>query len=249
MKVIETAGLRFGQGLPKICVPLTGGSLPALLGEIREVRDLPADLFEWRIDRFSGSFSEALAMLDRELLGKPLLCTVRTRQEGGGADLTPEGYEGFLQGLLDWGGFQLLDVELSCGGERVERLTQAARKRGVGTVVSRHDFQKTPPEDEMTETLLEMKKLGADLPKLAVMPQSADDVLRLFSATRRASQAIGPVITMAMGDLGRLTRVGGGLFGSCLTFGAGREASAPGQINTEDLRAILEDVLPPDRRL
>lgn len=244
MDIVETAGLRFGEGLPKICIPLTGGGIPALISEIQEVRDLPADLYEWRIDCFFGGYSEGLDALGQELAGKPLLCTLRTKGEGGRAELSPEGYEAFLSGLLDRGGFQLLDIELSCGEDRVKRLVEKAHGKGIGVVVSRHDFEKTPPQEEILRTLEQMKELGADLPKMAVMPQAPKDVLTLLSATLRASEKIGPVITMSMGPLGKLSRVSGQVFGSCLTFGAGQSASAPGQINAEDLRAILEDISP-----
>lgn len=244
MNTIEIAGLRFGQGLPKICVPLTGSGMPALLSEIRAVADLPADLYEWRADSFFGGFSDALAALKEGLGEKPLLCTVRTEREGGGARLSPEEYERTLTGLLELGGFQLLDIEFSQGEDRVRRLAALARSQGIGVVVSQHDFEKTPAEDEMFHRLLAMKELGADLPKLAVTPRTPKDVLALLSATLRAAEKIGPVITMSMGGLGKITRVSGGVFGSCLTFGAGQSASAPGQIETEDLRAILEDLAP-----
>ncbi len=247
LEIVEIAGLRFGEGLPKICVPLTGESAPALLGEAQGARDLPADLFEWRMDSFFGSFSETLDMLGRELLGKPLLCTMRTKAEGGGGDLPPDAYEVFLSSLLDQGGFQLLDIELSCGEDRVRRLAEKARSKGLGVVISRHDFEKTPPEEEIFRTLVDMKELGADLPKMAVMPREPKDVLTLLSATLRASNAVGPVVTMSMGSLGRLSRVSGGLFGSCMTFGAGENSSAPGQINAEDLKAILEDIDPREK--
>ncbi len=248
MEIVEIAGLRFGRGLPKICVPLTGANMPALLNEAQMARDLPADLYEWRADGFFGSRSEALDMLGRELYGKPLLCTVRTKREGGNADLAPEAYESLLSELLDKGGFGLLDIELSCGEDLVRRLIERAREKGVGTVVSRHDFEKTPSEEEMVRTLLRMKELGADLPKLAVMPQSPEDVAALLTATVRAAGQIGPVITMSMGSLGKLSRVSGAVTGSCLTFGAGQNASAPGQIGAEDLRAILEDLDPEESR-
>ncbi len=244
MNVITLAGIPFGEGLPKICVPLTSGGMPALLSEIQEVRALPADLFEWRADCFYGGFADALEALKDGLWGKPLLCTLRTEREGGSAKLSPEEYERALWDLLDLDGFQLLDVELSCGEDRVRRLGEKAKAKGVGLVVSRHDFSRTPAEDEMVDTLLRMKELGADLPKLAVMPQSPEDVLALLGATLRASKVCGPVITMAMGDLGKFSRVSGALFGSCLTFGAGKSASAPGQIQAEDLKAILEDLSP-----
>lgn len=244
MNIVEIAGLRFGQGLPKVCVPITGGGMPALLMELQEVRDLPADLYEWRADRFFGDFSQAMAVLKESLDGRPLLCTLRTKAEGGGIEASPREYEKLLSGLLELEGFQLLDVELACGEDRARRLTDAAKEKGLGVVMSKHDFEKTPSEDQMVRTLVKMKELGADLPKLAVTPRDPEDVLALLSATLRASRQVGPVITMAMGDMGKLSRVSGALFGSCLTFGAGQNASAPGQINAEDLKAILEDLSP-----
>ena len=48
-----------------------------------------------------------------------------------------------------------------------------------------------------------------------------------------------PVITMSMGDYGKVSRVAGKSFGSAMTFGCLGKASAPGQINVDDLRAIL----------
>ena len=40
-----------------------------------------------------------------------------------------------------------------------------------------HDFAKTPPRAELVERMVQMQQAGADLPKLAVMPQSRTDVL------------------------------------------------------------------------
>jgi 3-dehydroquinate dehydratase-1 len=79
--------------------------------------------------------------------------------------------------------------------------------------------------------------------KVAVMPDTMTDVIRLLSATERASRQLPvPLITMAMGSLGVVTRVFGSLFGSALTFAAGEKSSAPGQIPIETLREILETV-------
>ena len=239
-KLVELAGLRFGEGAPKLCVPMVAQDISALEREAAAISSLPADLCEWRLDHFSGEFQEGIALLRRMLPGTPLLCTVRTRHDGGLFDGAPEEYEQVLLTMLQQGGFELLDVELSCGEDRVKSLAKAARAQGVGIIVSSHDFAKTPDESEMVSTLLKMKALGADLPKLAVMPQSAQDVLALLSATLQASQEIGPVVTMAMGALGVSSRVVGQLFGSCMTFGAGQAASAPGQLGAEDLRLILQ---------
>ncbi|WP_414626409.1 type I 3-dehydroquinate dehydratase [Lactobacillus delbrueckii] len=41
---------------------------------------------------------------------------------------------------------------------------------------------------------------------------------------------------MAMADLGKVSRIAGQVFGSCLSFGAVGKTSAPGQLSIEDLR-------------
>jgi 3-dehydroquinate dehydratase-1 len=72
------------------------------------------------------------------------------------------------------------------------------------------------------------------------MPQSMEDVHRLLGATLHASRSLPiPVISMAMGGLGAVTRVCGGAFGSALSFAVGSAASAPGQIPIEDVRAAV----------
>lgn len=242
MKVTEIAGLRFGEGLPKICVPLTAGDLEALSEEARLARDLPADLYEWRVDGFTGSVELGLQAIRRHIPEAVLLCTLRTKAEGGSADVNADAYEEKLNELIALGGFQLIDIELCWGEETVSRLVEKAKAKDLGVVISKHDFEKTPPPGEIVSALRQMHRLGADLPKVAVMPQSPRDVLELLNVTLWAAEELGPMVTMAMGGLGKLTRVAGQVVGSAMTFGAGQTASAPGQIGAEDLKAILEDV-------
>ncbi len=51
---------------------------------------------------------------------------------------------------------------------------------------------------------------------------------------------MGPLITMSMSEIGRLSRAAGSFTGSCITFGAGARASAPGQLGAAELRQVLD---------
>ena len=242
MKAVHMAGLSFGTGAPKICVPLTGPDLPALEPQLAAAEGLPADLYEWRADHFEGPWAPALALLG-DRAGRPVLCTLRTQGQGGRCGLPPGEYEEAVGALCAAEGvFGLVDIELACGEERVRRLADLAHARGLGVVVSHHDFAATPDRAVMGELLRKMKSLGADLPKLAVTPACPADVLALLEATLQAHEALGPVITMSMGSLGRVSRVCGELTGSCLTFAAGARASAPGQIGARAMRDILDSL-------
>ena len=90
--------------------------------------------------------------------------------------------------------------------------------------------------------LHKMQELNADIPKIAVMPTYKKDVLTLLSATEEmyTDYADRPIITMSMAGTGVISRLCGEVFGSALTFGAAKKASAPGQMGVEDLKTVLE---------
>ena len=100
----------------------------------------------------------------------------------------------------------------------------------------------TPSKEEIISRLCAMQEKGADIPKIAVMPQSKKDVLTLLSATNEMAEehANRPIITMSMAATGVISRLAGEVFGSCLTFGAAKKASAPGQMGVNDLKTVLE---------
>ena len=108
-------------------------------------------------------------------------------------------------------------------------------------VASNHDFHKTPAQEEIVSRLKKMQELGADIPKIAVMPQNKKDVLTLLAATEEMATeyADRPIITMSMAGTGVISRLCGEVFGSALTFGAVGKASAPGQMGAEDLKTVL----------
>jgi len=89
--------------------------------------------------------------------------------------------------------------------------------------------------------LEQIRESGADVVKLAVMPQNMWDVLHLLEETNRfhENHPDHPLITMSMGVKGGISRVAGEFFGSCVTFGAGGQASAPGQLPVKQLEEIL----------
>lgn len=107
--------------------------------------------------------------------------------------------------------------------------------------MSNHDFQATPPEDELITRMHLMQTVGGDVLKIAVMPASSKDVLTLLSSTdKMAAETDKPLVTMAMGKLGVISRIAGEVFNSSLTFGTVGKGSAPGQIEIDRLKQCLE---------
>lgn len=240
MKPSCLEGLGIGRGLPKICIPITAKDIAGFSVRLLQGEALPGDLYEWRLDHYAGDVELGLQVFGKTTK-RPLLCTIRTRGQGGEAELSPDEYARRITELIALGEhFSLIDIELCAGDGLVRELAEAAHQKGLAVVVSQHSFTDTPSKQEMTDALCHMKELGADLPKLAVMPGSPPDVFSLMAASWEASALLGPVITMSMGPLGQLSRVAGNYTGSCVTFGAGTEASAPGQLRAGDLKQILK---------
>lgn len=247
MKTVTVRNTIIGEGLPKICVPIVGKNKDELLEEVAVLKQVSVDVVEWRMDWFTDimDFSKACEMLQilRDALGNlPILATFRTKQEGGEKAIAKEDYVALYKAISASGNADLIDVELFSGEMEVKTILEDAHAHGVAVVMSNHDFAKTPSYDEILTRLKAMQNLGADIPKIAVMPQNKADVLTLLSATNTMHEeyADRPIITMSMAGTGALTRVCGEVFGSALTFGAAKKASAPGQVAVADLKLMLE---------
>lgn len=246
MNTVRVRNVELGAGIPKICVPIVGVTKDDIIAEAKTFDSIPVDVVEWRVDWFEGvfDFDQVLDVLRglREALGEtPLLFTFRTSKEGGEKAIEPEAYAQLNIQVAQSGYVDLVDVEAFTGDEIVKSVIEAAHAAGVKVVASNHDFFKTPDQAEIVRRLRKMQELGADIPKIAVMPQSKKDVLTLLAATEEmATQyADRPIITMSMSGTGVISRLCGEVFGSALTFGAAKKASAPGQMGVNDLSTVL----------
>ena len=246
---LQLRSVLLGEGRPKICVPLVA-TTPAALGVAAAA--LPTgdfDLVELRID-FLDAVDDTVSVIAavdavRTALpdGIPILFTFRTAREGGQRDISAGDYEALLAVAVS-AGVDAVDVEMFTDRDHLVRIVDNAHTAGVPVVMSSHDFEKTPPRDEIVSRLVAQQELGADVVKIAVMPTSPRDVLTLMDATEHftARLATRPAITMSMGALGVISRLAGETIGSSLTFGSVGASSAPGQVDARTLKALLDVV-------
>lgn len=247
MKEVSIRGVTIGRGLPKICLPILGETVADLLSEVNHCLSLPCDIIEWRLDYFSTVLVTQDVLQAARLLRKaageiPILATFRTFSEGGVRDLSAADYFALYQALIPHQLVDLIDLELFMPETGVTETLTLAKQHGVKVVISQHDFKGTPSQAEIVRRLRVMTSRGADICKIAVMPHTSDDVLTLLAATNemknQPSQV--PLVTMAMGKLGLISRLAGEIFGSSLTFGTAKDASAPGQIPAQELATLLQ---------
>lgn len=243
-KSITVKNTTIGEGVPCICVPLTGSSLAELLEEAQEAAAVRPDLVEWRADFFKDLFlpDEVAEVLEKlcGILGEiPLIFTVRTSEEGGNLRISAEKYIRLLKDTAATGWPSLIDVEiLQLAPAQQQDLISAIHQQQIWIIGSSHHFERTPSNPEMKEILQKEDEAGADILKLAVMPRDYGDVARLLQVTGESSLEK-PVITMSMGEKGSASRFCGEIFGSAVTFATVKRASAPGQLPIGELRQML----------
>ena len=246
MNTVKVRNIEIGAGIPKICVPIVGVTREEILAAAENIKSTKADVVEWRVDWYENIFdftkTEATMQALREVLGEmPILFTFRTSKEGGEKAIETEAYVELNQNAAKTGLVDLVDVEAFTGDDVVKAVVEIAHENGVKVIASNHDFHKTPAKEEIVSRLRKMQDLGADIPKIAVMPQNKKDVLTLLAATEEmvSEYADRPIITMSMSGTGVISRLCGEVFGSALTFGAVGKVSAPGQMRIEDLTTVL----------
>ncbi|MDT0110627.1 type I 3-dehydroquinate dehydratase [Listeria booriae] len=246
MKSVLVRDIVIGEGAPSICIPMVGKTAVQLVEEARMLVGVDLDIVEWRVDFYeevadTEKVKETLKEIRGILNNIPLIFTFRSVKEGGELEFPVASYVELNREIAATGMVDIVDVELFTGDEEVVQLVEAVHQAGAKVIMSNHDFDKTPSEDEIVARLVKMQDYGADLPKMAVMPQSAADVLILLSATNtmREKYADRPIITMSMSGTGVISRLAGEIFGSALTFGAAKKVSAPGQVPVGELRQVL----------
>lgn len=244
--MIRKKGHIIGAGRPLICVPVVKRKSDEIIAEIKTLVSKNVQMIEWRIDFFEkvedakavlSILKDVEAYLDKTLL----VVTFRSKKQGGEKQLSSERILELYGEIASCKVVDFIDLEYF-EYEKPKKAIEKLQRMGVYVISSHHDFQETPPEGVLLTLLEKMYMGGADIVKLAVMPKTSKDVLNLMEATSEFVHAYPEAlaITMSMGSLGMISRVSGESFGSCVTFGSHETASAPGQLQMDDLATVLD---------
>ncbi|MBD5806254.1 type I 3-dehydroquinate dehydratase [Limosilactobacillus walteri] len=247
MRTVEVNGLEIGAGKPKIAVPLVEATTGALVSAAKQACQEPIDMVEWRLDFFAkihnrAAIIETARVLRQILEDRPLLVTLRTKNEGGNYQPTIAEYINIYRELIKSHLVDLIDIEVLQPPTAILPLVRLAHNEQVKVIMSNHDFSQTPSATVLQARIERMADLGADIAKFAVMPQSREDLLTILRVSlHHADLTDGiPLVAIGMGQQGKIIRIGGEIFGSCISFGTVGKASAPGQLAVAKLSEILD---------
>lgn len=212
----------------------------------KKAAEMGADILEIRLDLLEiRDFKQAVKLLNaiKNEVELPLIITNRSRNEGGKWRGREEERISLLINLLSLENItDAVDIELSAEKKDRDKVLKAAKEAEKKVIISSHNFSKTPSFQEM-EVILEKAFLeGADIAKLAVMPQAAKDVLDLLKLSLQFRETGKTICTIAMGRLGAHTRVIAPFYGSALTYASVKSTTvtAPGQLPVNELKKMME---------
>lgn len=134
-------------------------------------------------------------------------------------------------------GAKYVDIEVESEKEYRSELVRYAKNRNCEVIISYHNFEETPPENELKEIVDVCNSYGADIVKITTMSHGKKDnanLLELFNTDSR-------IVALGMGEKGKITRIIAPFLGSEFTFAATDqgEPTAPGQITYQELKKII----------
>ncbi|TDM17390.1 type I 3-dehydroquinate dehydratase [Macrococcoides canis] len=233
-----------GLAIPKIIVTLSDvQNEDNVYVKEAEENSIFFDIIEYRADLKvmpAAEYKDELLYIKSHFPNKKILFTYRMFDDRDRAMIEAADYYEIIKFVITNDLCDIIDIDLMIYEQYMTDLLLLARQHQIEVLISHHEFQYTPRIKDMLAMYKKMITLDADYCKLAVMPHDGKDVLNLMDAVYETKQAYDTnVIGIAMGDIGKITRLACGVFGSSMTFGYVGEPVAPGQIHVRDLHHQL----------
>ena len=245
--IIKIKNIKLGEGAPKMCVPVIEKTEKEIIKYIKYINKLPIDIIEFRADFYLEDIiyneeSEIniieISKSIKKITNKPIIFTMRSDKEGG--KIKNNFYYKIIniyKSVIENKCFDLIDLEiLSLKEKDIKNLIKLSKENNIKTILSNHNFNKTPSKKYIISLINKMIKLKCDIVKVAYMPKNKKDVIILLDSITEIKDF--PTIAISMGKLGTITRI----FGSVITFASAKSSSAPGQLEAMKLKYILDNI-------
>ncbi len=135
-------------------------------------------------------------------------------------------------------GATYVDIEVENNDGFKNEIIEAARLKNCKTIVSYHDYTKTPVIRELEQIMRWCIESKGDIAKIACHVDSIEGCSRLLSLYSYGN----PIISIGMGQEGKITRIAATLLGAPFTYASidDSKKTAPGQFDSEKLKTIID---------
>lgn len=215
----------------KTCVSIAE-TTPDRTKKTLKIALLKSDYVEIRFDFLrKEQVPETLEMIKKDL--NRIVCTLRPKTEGGKFSGNEKERVAILKLIAEYNPF-LLDVEFNTLKKNSD-LRKYLKSTKTKLLVSWHDFKKTPKSTELKKKINQMSKFSSNV-KIVSTAKSTDDSTRMLELYSKKGK--NNLISFAMGDLGRISRILCLYLGSPYTYVSLGKAVAPGQFSVDEVKKI-----------
>ncbi|MFQ5475976.1 MAG: type I 3-dehydroquinate dehydratase [Nitrosopumilus sp.] len=215
----------------KTCVSIAEKT-PYKIKQTLKIALKKSDYVEVRLDFLKiDQIPEALEIIKKDL--NKIVCTLRPKTEGGKFPGNEKERIAILKLIAEYNPF-LLDVEFNTL-KRNSSLRKYLKSTKTKLLVSWHDFKKTPKSAELKKKMNQMSKFSSNV-KIVSTAKSTEDSNRMLELYSKKGK--NNLISFAMGDLGRISRILCLYLGSPYTYVSLGKAVAPGQFSVDQVKKI-----------
>lgn len=186
------------------------------------------DMIEIRADLMPFSDEQLIELLNLSeksiFTCRPNVCSEARRME--------------LFSLAVKNGASFIDLEIESDPELIKEIHKLLADTPTELILSYHNFEKTPPLNELKEIMTSCYSAGAALAKMATMILDEQDLQTIFSLYAEP----GRKVLIGMGEKGIITRVAATFFGAEFSFASPEndDKTAPGQLSLNEMKDIFK---------
>jgi 3-dehydroquinate dehydratase-1 len=215
----------------KTCVSIAEKT-PQKLKQVLKIALKKSDYVEVRFDFLKiEQIPDALEVIKKDL--NKIVCTLRPKTEGGKFSVNEKERIAIIKLIAEYNPF-LLDIEFNTL-KKNSLLVKYLKSTKTKLLVSWHDFKKTPNSTELKKKMNQMSKFSSNV-KIVSTAKSTDDSTRMLELYSKKGK--NNLISFAMGDFGRISRILCLYLGSPYTYVSLGKAIAPGQFSVDEVKKI-----------
>ena len=216
----------------KTCISI-GENTPEKIRSKLKVALKKSDYVEIRLDFLkSEQVPKTLEIIKKDL--NKVVCTLRPKTEGGKFAGNEKERISIIKLIAEYNPF-LLDIEFNTLNKNKE-LFKYLKSTKTKLLVSWHDFKKTPENSELKNKIKQMSNFSTNV-KIVSTAKSTDDSTRMLELYNNKGK--NNLISFAMGDFGRISRILCIYLGSPYTYVSLGKAIAPGQFSVDEVKKII----------
>jgi 3-dehydroquinate dehydratase-1 len=215
----------------KTCVSVAE-TTPNKVKQVLKTALKKSDFVEVRFDFLKiEQIPQTLELIRKDL--NRIVCTLRPKTEGGKFSGNEKERMSIIKLIAEYDPF-LLDVEFNML-KKNPQLTEYLKSTKTELLVSWHDFKKTPKSTELKKKIIQMSKFSNNV-KIVSTAKTIDDATRMLELYSKKGK--NNLISFAMGDMGRISRILCLYLGSPYTYVSLGKAVAPGQFSVDEVKKI-----------